>query len=229
MFWGFSGTLPNLDLILRNAAGIVVAASRSPIDNVEYIWAPSLPAGAYTLAVEGPPGVRYGIAWRGAAVSPAPEPPPVVAPPVVITPPAPVVTPPSITTNPSPLAALAGTPATFTVASAGSPPLAYAWARGGSALPGATSATLTIAAISPADAGSYTVTVSNSAGSVTSAPAILAVLVYRTVTLTASGGATYRWIRNGQTIPGATGTALTDTFDTAQRTPDYSVEIRLTP
>jgi hypothetical protein len=51
----------------------------------------------------------------------------------------------------------------------------YQWKRNGTAIPGATQATLTLAQAAPADAGNYTVEVSNATGSIASAPAALAV------------------------------------------------------
>ena len=53
--------------------------------------------------------------------------------------------------------------------------LSYQWNRDGSPIPGATSRVLTIANAQSAHAGSYTVTVTNSGGSVTSAAATVAV------------------------------------------------------
>ena len=77
----------------------------------------------------------------------------------------------------------AGATAAFTVGAMGSPTLNYQWQREGVSLvnsssdgiSGATSATLTLAGVTPARAGLYTVVVSNSGGAVTSAPALLAV------------------------------------------------------
>lgn len=54
--------------------------------------------------------------------------------------------------------------------------LTYQWARDGTALPGATTALLTLPAATAATAGAYTVTVSNPGGSVTSAAVDLAVI-----------------------------------------------------
>ena len=51
----------------------------------------------------------------------------------------------------------------------------YQWQRNGNNLPGKTSASLTLSGVQVADAGSYTVVVSNSAGSITSNAAILTV------------------------------------------------------
>ena len=53
--------------------------------------------------------------------------------------------------------------------------LVYQWYKDGKAISGATSASYTISSVTSSDAGSYTVTVSNSAGSVTSSAAVLTV------------------------------------------------------
>lgn len=68
-----------------------------------------------------------------------------------------------------------GTSATLMVAAEGSGPLAYQWRKGGVDLPGANSAVLVIPAATPADAGSYTSTVTNAAGAATSAAAAVGV------------------------------------------------------
>ncbi len=64
---------------------------------------------------------------------------------------------------------------TFRVAASGSLPLSYQWEFNGTALPGATSATLVLTNPQYADAGSYRVVVSNPFGAVTSAVAALTV------------------------------------------------------
>lgn len=75
-----------------------------------------------------------------------------------------------------------GQQATFTVTNDGTPPFTYQWLKNGTpvaaspTITGATSATMVIKPVAAADAGSYTVTVSNSAGSVTSSAATLTVI-----------------------------------------------------
>jgi len=73
--------------------------------------------------------------------------------------------------------AIAGTSATITVTATGTAPLSYQWKLHGVNIPGATSATLTLANITPANAGSYTVVVSNLEGSATSNPVTLTVIL----------------------------------------------------
>jgi len=68
-----------------------------------------------------------------------------------------------------------GGPVAFTASATGSAPFAYQWSFSGAPIQGATGFRFVIPAAQLANAGSYTVTVSNAAGSATSAPAILAV------------------------------------------------------
>ena len=101
--------------------------------------------------------------------------------------------------------------------------LAYQWKKDGVAIPGATSASYTIDSTKRSDAGNYTVTVSNSAGSVTSSAAKLTVNLKVptitkqpvsqtvnedgsvTLTVTVSGSELrYQWYKDGYSINGAT-------------------------
>jgi hypothetical protein len=88
----------------------------------------------------------------------------------------PAVRPPTITTQPVSQTVNAGATVTFRVVAAGTAPLTYQWRRNGVNIPGATSATLTLANVTTANAGSYRVIVRNSAGSVTSTAATLSVI-----------------------------------------------------
>jgi len=74
---------------------------------------------------------------------------------------------PGITTHPSNSLVPVGDSAVFTVAASGTAPLSYQWKRGATNV-GGDNATLTIANAQAGDAGSYTCTVSNSAGAATS-------------------------------------------------------------
>jgi uncharacterized repeat protein (TIGR01451 family) len=89
-----------------------------------------------------------------------------------------VITPPVITQQPTNRTVAQGQSASFFVTAAGVGPITYQWFfNGTNPLNGATSPTLTLADIQPAQAGSYSVIVSNRAGAVVSAPALLAVEV----------------------------------------------------
>ena len=83
---------------------------------------------------------------------------------------------PSITTQPLGQTVTNGATVVFSVAATGTPPLRYEWFFNGTNTVGAASATLGMTNVQPADAGSYTVKVSNDAGNVTSDPAVLRVL-----------------------------------------------------
>ena len=85
------------------------------------------------------------------------------------------VTAPTITTQPSATSVTAGTATSFTVVASGTSPFTYVWKKDGTTITGATSATYTIASVATGDAGSYTVVVTNSAGSATSNAATLTV------------------------------------------------------
>lgn len=82
---------------------------------------------------------------------------------------------PSIASQPAAQTAVTGGTVTFSVSAGGSGPLAYQWRKDGTALAGATNATLTLGSVQSAQAGSYSVVVSNSLGSVTSNGATLTV------------------------------------------------------
>ncbi len=82
---------------------------------------------------------------------------------------------PVITAQPAPRSATAGEAVSFAVAANGTPALGYQWRRDGVAIPGANAPTLVLSSVKVADAGSYSVVVSNVAGSTASAPAALTV------------------------------------------------------
>ena len=139
---------------------------------------------------------------------------------------------PTITTQPASQTVTAGQTATFTVAATGTAPLSYQWKKGGTALSGATSASYTTPATTSTDNGTqFTVTVSNTAGSVTSAAATLTVNAAAvapsittqpasqtvtagqsatfTVAVTGTAPLSYQWQKNGANITGATSSSYT--------------------
>jgi len=79
-----------------------------------------------------------------------------------------------IMTPPQPASACPGGPALFTVEATGTG-LVYQWRKDDVDIPSATNATLVIASAGPADAGLYSVVVSNALNVVTSAPAALTI------------------------------------------------------
>ncbi|HEY3755736.1 MAG TPA: immunoglobulin domain-containing protein [Opitutaceae bacterium] len=141
------------------------------------------------------------------------------------------LTAPYILENPTSQGATVGSNATFNVTAVGSGSLAYQWAFNGNAISGATGPALTLDEVTAANAGNYTVTVTNSIGSATSTIAALTVSsllvppaitgqpqnvtasvgMSATFTVTASGSAplTYQWTLNGQSIAGATAPTYT--------------------
>ena len=103
----------------------------------------------------------------GGGTTPTPPPPP--------PPPPPPVTAPSITSQPVSASVAADEEVVFSVTASGDAPLAYQWKRDGADIAGATSASYSFNAGLADDGASFTVTVSNPAGSVTSDAATLTV------------------------------------------------------
>ena len=91
-----------------------------------------------------------------------------------VPPPPPVVISPSITSHPASLNVTAGASATLSVSTNGTSP-SYQWYKSGSPISGATASSYSIQSALASDAGNYTVTVFNSAGSVSSNAATLTV------------------------------------------------------
>jgi pectate lyase len=154
---------------------------------------------------------------------------------------------PTITTQPASQTVTAGSSVTFSVVASGTAPLSYQWKFNSANISGATSASYTISSAQTNNAGSYTVTVSNSAGSVTSsaatltvntapvAPTILAQPVSQTVTagssvtftVVVSGTApiSYQWKFNGANISGATSSSYTIASAQTNNAGSYTVTV----
>jgi hypothetical protein len=152
---------------------------------------------------------------------------------------------PVITSQPSSQTVDEGASVTFTVTATGA--TSYQWRKDGAPLTGKTASTLTLANVTTANAGSYTVVVSNSSQSVTSsaaqlvvngttpsAPTIVAQPVSSTVgvgstttfTVNAAGsGLSYQWRRNGIAIAGATTSSIQVSNASSSSAGDYSVVI----
>ncbi|MCI0366516.1 MAG: Ig-like domain-containing protein [Phycisphaerales bacterium] len=93
------------------------------------------------------------------------------------------VQPPIILTQPVSQTVSNGALVSFTVAAGGAAPLSYQWMFQGSDIPGAINPAYQILSATMAHAGSYSVRVSNSAGTVTSASAILTVMGGSSITI----------------------------------------------
>ncbi len=83
---------------------------------------------------------------------------------------------PQIFAPPANASALSGGSVSFTVGATGMAPLQYQWIFNGSALAGATNATLVLTGVSTNQAGNYRVTVTNPLGNSTTADAILSLI-----------------------------------------------------
>jgi DNA/RNA endonuclease G (NUC1) len=151
---------------------------------------------------------------------------------------------PQIASQPVAVTVKVGQPASFSVTATGTAPLTYQWSKGGGALAGATSATYSIAATVAADAGSYTVTVTNAQGSVTSAAAALTVNTPPTITTQPTGATlkagdaanltvvpggtgpfTYLWSKDGSPIASATSATYPIAAATASDAGSYTVAV----
>jgi sugar lactone lactonase YvrE len=151
---------------------------------------------------------------------------------------------PSILAQPQPQTVGQGQTGSFSVVAAGSAPLSYQWLLFGTNLPSATASSYTCANAQPANAGPYSVIVSNFVGSVTSSPALLTVVmppvitdppqgltvdqnISATFTVTASGTApfAYQWLFNGAAISTATSSSYTRTNTQPEDAGSYSVII----
>lgn len=95
--------------------------------------------------------------------------------------------PPSISMQPVGVTNVAGSLISLSVGASGSGPFSYQWRVGAGNLPGATNSTHNIPNVHLSDAGNYSVIVGNTSGSVTSAPATLAVTVPPAPPITTSG------------------------------------------
>jgi|GEM_PF-1101409 len=151
-----------------------------------------------------------------------------------------------IVTHPFSITVGDGDPAQFNVTVSGEDPITYQWQKDTVDVPGATSATYQIPAVSAANAGSYRVVVTNPFATATSNPATLTigvgvpsftdipesqiVLLGANVVLevAAVGTAprTLQWKRNNANIVGATGSILTLNNITAAQAGSYTCEVK---
>ena len=158
------------------------------------------------------------------------------------------LTPPTIVTQPASKTVTEGANVTFSVTATGSRPLFYQWAFNGNDVAGATNSSLSLSGVTGAQAGPYTVKVSNEFGSVTSQPATLTVkpgpapptitkqpegltvVVGGTATFTVEATGTaplsYQWRTNGVSLPGATSPTLTLQNVQSSQAGTYTVRVR---
>ena len=139
-----------------------------------------------------------------------------------------VLLPPTITSQPLSRTNVAGTDATFTVGATGTPAPGYQWQFNGANIGGATDANLLVNSVQAANAGNYTVVVTNLVGALTSSVATLTVWLPPSIgtqpasrtnvigttaifSVIATGTAplNYQWQFNGANIGGATSSNFT--------------------
>jgi len=137
--------------------------------------------------------------------------------------------PPSIVTQPTGATIPLGNQLSLSVMVSGDYPMSYQWYKGATLLSGKTDSSLNILTVAASDAGSYTVTVSNSGGSATSSAAVVVVgpaapptILYQPMAQTINVGTTlslyvnaqgaptlsYIWKKNSVTLPSFTGNTV---------------------
>ena len=151
--------------------------------------------------------------------------------------------PPTITSQAADYTVSAGYNASFSVTATGTAPLIYQWLRETSPVAGATNSSLVLNSVQPAQAGNYSVVVSNAYGTVSSSNALLIVMTYppgitsqpksRTVfqgratnfsvTATGSSPLSYQWFLNSNSLPGHTVSTLLLTNIQPDQAGTYSV------
>jgi hypothetical protein len=149
---------------------------------------------------------------------------------------------PRITQQPASASVAKGDVAQLSVGATGPDPLSFQWRFQGSAVDGGTGPILLLPNVQPSQAGFYEVTVFNAGGAVTSARALLSVLIPPSITsqpagrtvaagsnvtfsVTAAGTGTlhYQWRRSGTDVPGATGSSLLLPAVSVDQSGDYQV------
>ena len=151
--------LPNLNLRLARAdaefnIGLVLAESRSSINNVEHIYESRLSAGKYVLQVTGSGAVPYGIAWRSELTN---------------------ISAPEIAIQPVAQMPALGSTVSLYVGARAENDVSYQWRKNGIPLAGATQPIFTIENFATSDVGDFDVVLENPWGQVTSADAPLQV------------------------------------------------------
>jgi len=159
-----------------------------------------------------------------------------------------VISPVAITAQPVAVTVVVGQAATFSVQASGSPAPAFQWYKNGTAIPGATTSSLSFGSVAETDAATYTATVKNSHNgtdyNLTTVPAVLTVtviappifnthpmnqveLVGSRVTLSSAiqglATTTFQWKKNGEPINGATNATLVFSLTATSDTGTYTV------
>jgi hypothetical protein len=153
-------------------------------------------------------------------------------------------TPPAITAHPVSQTVTGGANVSFTVGVSGTAPFTYRWFFNQTNLIGANSATLTLTNVQLANAGAYSVMVSNEIGKITSANADLIVNVPPFITAQPAGGAVvvgsnftlsvtaggaapllYQWKKDGANLAGATQSSLLLTNLQSTQSGGYAVVV----
>lgn len=153
---------------------------------------------------------------------------------------------PAITAQPAPVTVNVADPIALSVTATGIPVPTYQWYKDNVAIVGATAASYTVASATTADAGSYTVVVSNGIGSpatsdaalvtvnvvapAVSAPPVSATVVYGngatlTASYTGSQPRAYQWYKDGNAISGATAASYTIASATLAEAGAYHVVV----
>ena len=154
---------------------------------------------------------------------------------------------PAITRQPVGAVLTQGDSYLLAVEASGLAPLSYQWRKDSVTLAGATNASLALSSLKAADAAAYSVVVTNSQGSATSAAAVLSVVaaaiapsfasapraqsatagtdVTFAVVVEGTAPFTYQWLRGGQALAGSTGATLA--LRSVQKTDEgsYSVAV----
>jgi hypothetical protein len=198
--------------------GVPVAGATSA--TISFVNAQSSDAGAYTCSITNP----FGSAGSNVGS-------------LTVT-----ATAPTISAQPQSAANLVGQSASFSVTASGSNPLAYQWRKNGVSIGGATGSSYTLSSAALSDAATYSVVVSNSAGSATSngavltvsqvpafttQPAIQTVTAGNPVTFTSAASGTpaptFQWQKGGVDIGGATNASYAIASAGASDAGSYSV------
>ena len=151
---------------------------------------------------------------------------------------------PTIIAQPADATAAAGGNVTFSVTATGTPTPTYQWFKNGTSISGVTDASLTLTNVQVQDQAAYSVSVTNSVGTVASSAAVLAVQSAPqissqplSVTIVVGGNASftvsatgtpspiYQWRKDGVNIPGATSPTLAITNAQMANAGNYTVAV----